>query len=122
MEHLNCTAKDALGQHSCFNPKSVSRVGRCVGLFQNAQRQFDCVTAVHHAGGGHCHVPATTDVTKIIKQLVENKVFQKRENRSHRSYTMKRLTDGINQERFKDWLEAHIRKIQLQYRAHTANM
>ena len=33
MEHLNRTAKDALGQHSHLNPKSVSRVGKCIGLF-----------------------------------------------------------------------------------------
>ena len=34
MEHLNRTAKSALGQR----PKSVSRVGKCLGLFQNVKK------------------------------------------------------------------------------------
>ena len=66
MEHLNRIAKDALGQHSAFNPKSVGRVGRCVGLFQNVKRQFDCITSVHNTSGGHAHVVAATDTTKIM--------------------------------------------------------
>ena len=75
MEYLNRTAKSAFGQHSCFNPKSVSRVGRSVGLFESVQCQFDFVTVVHHSGSRHACVPATTDTGKIIKQLVENQVF-----------------------------------------------
>ena len=43
MEHLNHTAKDALGQHSHLHPKSVEWVGKCVGLFQNAKKQFDTI-------------------------------------------------------------------------------
>ena len=40
MEHLNRTAKSALGQHSHLNPKSVNRVGKCVGLFQSTQKNL----------------------------------------------------------------------------------
>ena len=83
----NCTAKHALGQHFPFNPKSVSRVGRCIGLFQNAQQRFDSVTSVYHSGGKHCHLPATSDIARIIKQLVESEeVFIQKGSRFHRSF------------------------------------
>ena len=118
MEHLNFTAKHALGQHSSFNPKSVSRVGRCIGLFQNAQYQFNRVTAVHHSGGKHRRLPASTD---IVKQLVESEVFKKRSSRSYRTFPIKGLTQSINRERFKEWLQMHIHKIQHLYRAHKSN-
>ena len=89
MEHLNCTAKHALGLHSSFSPKSVSRVGRYIGLVQNAQQQFDSVTSVYHSGGKHCHLPASTDIVRIIKQLVESEVFIQKGSRFHTSFPMK---------------------------------
>lgn len=47
IEHLNRTAKEALGQHSNLSPKSVNRVGNCVGLFRNVCSQFDEVTGTY---------------------------------------------------------------------------
>ena len=108
MEHLNRTAKDALGQHSHLNPKSVTHVGKCVGLFRNARKQFDTVTDVHHSIGKHVCASAATDLTKITKQLVESQVFRETSNRSHDSFAMKGLTDSINHKKFIEWLSTHI--------------
>lgn len=84
MEHLNRTAKNALGRQSHLNPKSVNRVG--IGLFQNAQKQFDAATDVHNSIGKHVRASAATDLNKIIKQLIESQVFKKTSNRSHDSF------------------------------------
>ena len=92
-------------------------MGRCVGLFQNVKRQFDCVTSVHNTSGGHAHVVAATDTTKIIEELVKGQVFSRRHNRSHSGFKIKK--DSINREHFEQWLLAHIDKIQIQYGTHT---
>ena len=115
MEHLNRTAKDALGQHSHLNPKSVTRVGKCVGLFRNARKQFDTVTDVHHSIGKHVRASAATDLSKITKQLVESQVFRETSNRSHDSFVMKGLTDSINHKKFIEWLSTHIHKVQARH-------
>ena len=115
MEHLNRTAKDALGQHSHLHPKSVERVGKCIGLFQNARKQFDTTTGVHHSIGRHVRASAATDLQKIIKQLVESKVFWETSNRSHASFPMQCLTDSINPVKLNEWLSTHIQKVQAKY-------
>ena len=115
MEHLNRTAKDALGQHSHLHPKCEERVGKCVGLFQNARKQFDTTTGVHHSTGKHVRASAATDLHKIIKQLVESKVFRKMSNRCHASFPMQCLTDSINPVKFNEWLSTHIQKLQAKY-------
>ena len=74
----------------------MTRVGKCVGLFRNARKQFDTVTDVHHSISKHVHASAATDLTKITKQLVESQVFRETSNRSHDSFAMKDLTDSIN--------------------------
>ena len=76
MEHLNHTAKNALGQHSYLNPKAVERVGKCFGLFQNARKQFDTTTGVHHSSGRRVRASKAMDF-----KLVESKVFRKTNNR-----------------------------------------
>ena len=86
MEHLNRTAKDALGQHSHLSPKSVSRGGKCISLFRNAQRQFDYSTEVKQTSGKHVRASTATDLDKIVKQLLNGDVFMKRENRSHQTF------------------------------------
>lgn len=114
MEHLNHTAKDALGQHSHLNPKSVTRVGKCIALFQNAQKQFDAVTDVKHSSGKQVRASVSTDLHKIVNQLVKSKVFQKKSNRSHDSFA--NLTHSINESKFSEWLHKHIHKVQVKHR------
>ena len=113
MEHLNRTAKDALGQHSHLNPKSVCRIGKCIGLFRNAQKQFDSVTGVQQSGGKHICASAATDLQKIVNQLVRSEVFQKKTNRSHA--TSKNVSQNIDPSKFSDWLQMHTHKIQSRY-------
>ena len=114
MEHLNRTAKDALGQHSHLNPNSVSRVGKCIGLFRNVKKQFDSVTNVTQSRGKHVRASTATDLQKIVKQLLQTEVFQQRGGRSHA--TFKKISEQINPDKFNDWLHAHIQKIQARYR------
>ena len=114
MEHLNRTAKDALGQHSHLNPKSVSRIGKCISLFRNAQKQFDSVTDVKQSSGKHVRASTATDLEKIVKQLVKSEIFQKKGNRSHN--TFKSLSHTIDPGKFSDWLYTQVKKIQTKYR------
>ena len=114
MEHLNRIAKDALSQHSHLNPKSVSRVGKCLGLFRNAQKQFDSVTDVKQSSGRHIRVSTTSDLEKIVNQLVKSEIFQRKGCRSHN--TFKNLSHSIDPRKFGDWLYTHIQKIQTRYR------
>lgn len=113
MEHLNRTAKEALGQHSHLNPKSVTRVGKCVGLFQNAQKQFDSVTNVNQSSGRQVCASISTDLHKVVEQLVKSEVFIKR-NRSHPSFP--NAKNSIDPKKFYDWLHTHIQKVQAQHR------
>ena len=83
MEHLNRTAKSALGQHSHLNPKSVNRVGKCVGLFQSTQKQFDAVTSVKQSSGKQVRGSSSTDLCKIVNQLVKSEVFLKKSHGAH---------------------------------------
>ena len=118
MEHLNRTAKEALGQHSNLNPKSVNRVGNCVGLFQNVCKQFDAVTGAHQSSGKHVRASEASDLQKIIHQLLVSKVFHKTQNRYHTHFETlngKSLTDRINAEKYKEWLSKHIQKLQRNY-------
>ena len=72
MEHLNRTAKDALGQHSHLHPKSVERVGKCVGLFQSARKQFDTTTGVHHSmvrTYGTCYTTCPPTCSDSVEQM-----------------------------------------------------
>ena len=111
MEHMNRTAKEALGPQACLNPKSVKRVGNCIALFQNLCRQFDMVSDAHHSSGKHVRASETTDLQKIVKQLLCANVFQKISNRCHKGFESlsgKSLTDRINAEKFKEWLITHI--------------
>jgi hypothetical protein len=80
MEHLNRTAKEALGQHSHLNPRSVKRVGNCVGLFQNV---CDTATGAHPSSGKNVCASEATDLQKIIRQLLVSKMFIKTGNRCH---------------------------------------
>ena len=111
MEHLNRTAKTALGQHSHLNPKAVTRVGKCVGLFQNAQKQFDATTDVKQSSGKQVRGSYSTDLHKIVNQLVKSEVFLKKSNRAHASF--KKLTHSIDASK---WLCAHIKKVQARHR------
>ena len=116
MEHLNRTAKDALGQHSHLNPRTVTRVGKCIGLFRHVQQQFDAITGIHHTSGTHVCASAETDLRKIVQQLMECQVFQRHSNRYHKSFTRFNITRNINVEKFYEWLHTHIQKVQLRYR------
>lgn len=61
LEHLNCTAKEALGPQACLNPTSVKHVGT---LFQNICRVFDTVSNAHHSTGKQVQSSDKTDVQK----------------------------------------------------------
>lgn len=111
IEHLNRTAKDALGQHSYFNPKSVSRIGKCISLFRNTQGQFDYITGVSQTSGKHTRALTATDLEKIVKQLLRSEVFVKTSNRSHD--TFKNLSFSIDHKNFFEWLQTHIQRIKL---------
>ena len=114
MEHLNRTAKSALGQHSHLNPKSVNRVGKCIGLFQSTQKQFDAVTSVKQSSGKQVRGSSSTDLCKIVNQLVKSEVFLKKSHRAHNSF--KQLTHSIDASKFTKWLCSHIDKIQARHR------
>ena len=119
MEHLNRTAKEALGPQACLNPKSVKRVGNCIALFQNLCRQFDIVSDAHRSSGKHVRASETTDLQKIVHQLLSANVFQKTSNRCHKgfeNFNGKSLTDRINAEKLKEWLISHIHKLQAHYK------
>ena len=116
MEHLNRTAKEALGQHSHLNPQSVNCIGKCVGLLHGVLKQFDATTTVHHSSGRHVPASAATDLEKIVNQLVESQVFEKCSCRSHESFLLTNLTGTINKEKFKEWLKTHIYKMKLRYK------
>ena len=119
MEHLNRTAKEALGPQACLNPKSVKRIGNCIALFQNVCRQFDIVSDAHHSTGKHVQSSDTTDLQKIVHQLLCANVFQKTSNRCHKGFESingKSLTDRINAEKFKEWLVSHIHRFQVRYK------
>lgn len=73
MEHLNRTAKDTFRQHSHFNPKSVTRVGKCATIFQNSQKQFDTVTDVKSSSGKQVRASVSTDLHKGQEQSVSEK-------------------------------------------------
>ena len=118
MEHLNRTAKAALGQHSNLNPKSVRRVGNCIGLLQNIKNQFDTVTGAHQPLGKHVRVSEETDLRKIIQQLLVSKVFTKTCNRCHSGFENingSGLTDRIDAEKCGEWLTTHIHRLKVNY-------
>lgn len=118
MEHLNRTAKEELGQHSHLNPKSVNRIGNCVGLFQNVCKQFDIVTGAHQSSGKHVRASDETDLKKIVHQLHISKVFQTIPNRCHASFKMfdgRSLTERITPNKYEEWLNTHIHKLKANY-------
>ena len=99
MEHLNRTAKEALGQ---LNPKSIVRFGNCIGLLRNVCKQFDKVTETHHPSGKHVRSSESSDLQKIIEQLVSSKVFTRCNGRSHTSFS------AFNSSLLTDRIDAHI--------------
>ena len=114
IEHLNRTAKEALGQHSNLNPKSVRRIGNCLGLLRNVCKQFDQVTDNHSTSGRHVQSSESSDLVKIVEQLVCTKAFQKLHGRSHpsfKSFNGNILTDKIDENKFKAWMTTHIQNI-----------
>ena len=116
MEHLNRTAKEALGQHSNLNPKSVKRVGNCLGLLRNVCMQFDLATNTHHSSGKHTKSSEDTDLNHIVEQLISSKVLVRCNSRSHASFTTfngSSLTDRIDADKFFLWMNKHIKKIQV---------
>ena len=118
MEHMNRTAKEALGPQACLNPKAVTRVGNCIALFQNVCRQFDVVSEAHHSSGKHVRASDTTDLQKIVHQLLLANVFQRIRNRRHtgfENFNGKTLVDKIKGEKFKEWLISHVHKLQVGY-------
>lgn len=124
MEHLNRTAKEALGQHSNLNPRSVQRVGNCLGLFRNTCKQFDQVTGSHQSSGRHVQSSEKGDLIRIVEQLVSSKVFKQSHGRSHasfKSFNGRLLTDGIDERKFKLWMNTHIQNTK-NYAMHIKNM
>lgn len=54
------------------------RVGKCIGLFRCAQKQFDSVTDVKHSSWEHVRELTATDLENIVQKLVKTE-YQKGE-------------------------------------------
>lgn len=122
MEHMNRTAKEALGHQALCNPKSVKRIGNSIGLFRNVCEQFDAVTRSHQASGKHVRASEDTDIQKIIQQLLAANVFRKTAKRCHEGFEMingKSLTGQINAGKFDEWLYKYIHRLCVNYKRMT---
>ena len=71
MEHLNRTVKTILGhQGSNLTPKSILRIGKCVGPLYNVCKQFDTISSVRTASGKHTRASYEKDLKRVVDHPV----------------------------------------------------
>ena len=87
MEHLNCQCKDAIsGLGANITERSIERVGRCLRRLKSILCQYDSVNRVPQVSGSHTKHSVTANMQRLLTQLMESDVFQKKSDRFHNSF------------------------------------
>ena len=114
MEHLNRTVKSVLGhQGSNLTPKTIHRIGKCVGPLLNVCKQFDAISSVRQPSGKHTRASHEKDLKRIVNQLQSSDVFTKCPGRKHNEFksVMGSIIERMDKNDFCSWLQNHLKEV-----------
>ena len=87
MEHLNRICKDAIsGLGANKTPAAIQRIGKCVGVLQSVNDNFDEQTKVNEAKEYHTVPSVDKDKDIIIKELLSHAIFSPTPGRCHSAF------------------------------------
>lgn len=87
MEHLNRVCKNAVANLSSnITPSSFKRVGKCVGTLKELLESFDKEFNIATVSGKHAVQSSEKDCNLMLKQLLEENVFEQIDGKSHNSF------------------------------------
>lgn len=77
MEHLNRERKGAIGSlgSNVLSVDSGTRIGKSVGELMKDTSQYDSISGITPESGKHSKRSASADLTKLVQQLDESRVF-----------------------------------------------
>ena len=113
MEHLNRICKDAIsGLGANKTPAAIQRIGKCVGVVQSVNDNFDEQTKVNEAKGYHTVSSVDKDKDIIIKELLSHAIFSPTPGRCHSAFkTMDRsLFSKVSYGLMLQWMNEHVPK------------
>ena len=113
MEHLNRTVKSVLGhQGSNLTPRTILRIGKCVGPLLNICKQFDAISSVRQPSGKHTQASREKDLKRIVNQLQAKDVFGKYPRRKHEFKSVTgSIIERMDKNKFCSWLENHLKDV-----------
>ena len=114
MEHLNRLCKDAIsGLGANITEHSIERVGRCLGRLKSILCQYDSVNRVPQVSGSHTKHSVTADMQRLLTQLMESDVFQKKPDRFHKSFPnfASNFIKQVSREKLLQWMHDRMNKL-----------
>ena len=111
-EHLNRICKRAVGTlGSNKTEEALTRLGKTLWTLDPVLEQFDRETHVTDCNGRHCAPKAKSekDITIVVNQLQQSKVFFNLKNRAHHTFPQPR--DVLHHKAHKelhDWIIKHL--------------
>jgi len=118
MEHINRACKEAMGYTgSGIGDNVVERIGKSIHGLMKIGRQFDEENNVPQLSGKRSRRSALADMTKLIPQLREGRVFHETSGREHTKFPkfIANPTQKLSSENLKEWLTAKAKKYEMFY-------
>ena len=107
-EHMNRLVKvaiEGLGANK-KSSKAVIRVGKAVGLLATITQSFDREVGVTTPSGRHSDSSMEKDLAKIVKQLLQQDLFNPTTTKTHRTFTnlKKNVIKKLEEKKTKKWM------------------
>ena len=111
MEHLNRSCKDAV-KHLGANktPKAIVRCSKALGGLTAILKHFDDITGISVCSS-HSRKSDFEDLSKIVGELMEKKVFCNYAGREHSrfpNFKSNSTISSINKEKFQEWIKRNV--------------
>ena len=102
-------SRKKLGRSANKTPAAIQRIGKCVGVVQSVNDNFDEQTKVNEAKGYHTVPSVDKDKDIIIKELLSHAIFT---GRCHSAFkTMDRsLFSKVSYGLMLQWMNEHVPK------------
>ena len=114
MEHLNREAKNCIsGLGSNITDEAVSRLGNSLGEVVKVLKHFDSVNSIKVPSSRHSKRSCEEDLSSLIKQLLQVKVFEAKPGREHRNFVDFQCNSmrGLAYPELTQWMGEHLNKI-----------
>ena len=113
-EHLNRECKNSIsGLGANVTDNAVQRVGKCLGETVKVMQHFNEINNISLQSGSHTRRSATQDLSKLVKQFQESKVFHKSSGRRHHNFpkfTANKIKH-LSMRKLKLWMNEHLQKL-----------